>query len=144
LVGSLLRLAVALTLLALTGIGSLIGIWLLVRWSLFAPAAAVDGDRTTTPLRRSWRLTRGHWWRTASLGVFVTGAGLIIGPLIGALLLLASNASFNVVNVVAAVIDTAVLPFVAIATTYLYADLMVRERLGSQEPGPTGPLPAEA
>ena len=83
-------------------------------------------------LRRSARLVRHHWWRTATVTAFVTGVALLVGPLVGTALLFVTNASFNVVNLVSAVIYVATLPFAAITTTYLYFDLHLRDQLESE------------
>jgi hypothetical protein len=55
---------------------------------------------------------------------------------------LVTSASFNVVNIVAGVVYTVALPFVALTTTYLYYDLEVRETLGERAPA-LAELPAE-
>jgi hypothetical protein len=59
------------------------------------------------------------------------------------LLLFATSASFDVVEIVSSLIYVVTMPFVAIATTYLYANLRARERA---EPRVLEPdvLPAEA
>jgi hypothetical protein len=73
----------------------------------------------------------------------VTGIGLLVGPLLGAILLFVSDASFNLVNLVAALVYTIALPFAAIATTYLYHDLRVREALEARGERALEILPAE-
>ncbi len=133
---------VVITLLSLTGAGIFLGAWLLVRWSLL-PQVVMLGDIPTHPLRRSAALVGGHWWRVASITAFVTGPALLVGPLIGALMLLATSASFNVVNLVAGVVYVVTLPFAAIVTTYLYFDVLVRDRLEVEHVADDGPLPAE-
>ena len=75
--------------------------------------------------------------------LFVTGPALAIGPLIGALMLLITPASFNVVNLVSGVVYMVTLPFAAIVTTYLYFDLRVRGELEHEAPADGGILPAE-
>jgi hypothetical protein len=70
-------------------------------------------------LRQSSRLVRGNWWRTASLLLFVTLVALLLGPLFGTLLLFASGASFDFINLISSLVYAVVLPYVAIATTYL-------------------------
>jgi hypothetical protein len=76
--------------------------------------------------------------------LFVTTLALLLGPLVGTLLLFVSSASFDFVNLVSNVIYAVVLPFAAIATTYLYFDLRVNKRSEEtlQETGDV--LPAEA
>ena len=94
-------------------------------------------------LRRSGRVVRGHWPRTASIMLLVTGTGLMLGPLLGTIMLLITSASFNVVNLVSALIYTVTMPFVAITTTYLYFDLLAREHLATEPAARTAVLPAE-
>jgi hypothetical protein len=96
-----------------------------VRWSIFPQVIAIENPPWREALRRSGQLVRGDWWRVAMLTLFVTLLTLALGPLIGAVMLLVSTASFNLVNLVAAIIYVFTLPFVAIATTYLYFDLVV-------------------
>jgi len=61
--------------------------------------------------------------------------------LLGALLILLPDASLPLLNIVAGVVYALAMPFVALATTYVYVDARVREEL-APEPGPHG-LPAE-
>jgi hypothetical protein len=48
--------------LAATGLLVVPGLWLLTRWSLFAPAIAREGLGSLDSLRRSTDLVRGHFW----------------------------------------------------------------------------------
>jgi len=135
LLGGLLLLALADAVLDLTIVGLPIAIWLTIRWSLLAQAVAVEGESATGSLRRSARLVRNRWWRTASLTVFVTGLALLLGPFVGAVLLSVTTASFDVVNLASDLVYVVALPFAAIATTYLYFDLVSRqEAVASREP----------
>jgi hypothetical protein len=140
---ALLIVIVIVAVLDLTLIGAVVAVWLVVRWSLLAQSAVLS-DSDVGPLRRSARLTKRHWWKTASVTGLVVGLGLLIGPVIGAILLIITNASFGFVDIVAAVVNVVVLPFVAITTTYLYYDLDVRRRLAVPEPTSARELPAEA
>src|SRR6185437_5014812 len=103
-----------------------LAIWLIVRWSLLAQAVVLDGTGGVGSLRRSGRLVRGAWWRAATLNVFVTGIALLLGPLVGTVLLFVTNASFDVVNLASDFVYVVALPYAAIATTYLYFDLVAR------------------
>ena len=143
LVGALLRAALVIAVLDLTVVGIPLGAWLTVRWSLLAQVIALEEEPSRHALRRSGELVTGHWWRVASLTLLVTGPLLLLGPILGTLLLLLTSASFNVVNIAAALAYTVTLPFVAIATTYLYMDLLVRERLAPNRSEPVATLPAE-
>lgn len=134
--------AIVITVLVLTGAGALIGAFLLVRWS-FLPQMVMLRDRGERPLRASALLVRGHWWRTASIVLFVTVPALAIGPLIGTLMLLLTSTSFNVINLVSAIVYMVTLPFAAIVTSYLYYDLLVRRELDESVSTDDVVLPAE-
>ena len=143
LVGPLVVAVLLVSALSATVAGILIGFWLTVRWSLLAQVVVLEEDASGRPLRRSAQLVRRHWWRAASVTFFVTGIALLLGPLIGTLLLFATSASFDFVNLVSALVYLETLPFAAITTTYLYYDLTVRHRLNERD-RPTGDvLPAE-
>jgi hypothetical protein len=138
---ALLGAVIVCTVLSLTGAGIVIGAFLLVRWSLLPQAAVLEGARR--PLRRSALLVRGHWWRTASITLFVTIPALLVGPVLATLLLLLTTASFDVVNLIAAVVNMVTLPFAAVVITYLYFDVLVRGRVEQEQPAADGILPAE-
>ena len=93
-------------------------------------------------LRRSANLVRGSWWRSVSMLLTVAGVALLLGPLLGALLLILTPIPFGVANLVSSFVYALAIPFVAIATTYLFFDLRVRERLEPRR-GPAEVLPAE-
>jgi hypothetical protein len=135
--------ALLIALLNLTVFGLALGTWLAIRWSLLAQVAVLEDDPSRGLLRRSSRLVRRHWWRVASVTLFVTGVGLLLGPLIGTLLLFATNASFDFVNLVSALVYVVALPFVAITTTYLYFDLLVRRQREEEDRTGTDVVPAE-
>ena len=143
LVGALLRAAIVIAVLDLSVVGIPFGIWLTVRWSMLAQVIALEEQPARGSLRRSGRLVHRHWIRVASITLLVTGTGLALGPVLGTLLLLLTSASFNVVNFVSGLVYTFTLPFVAVTTTYLYFDLLTRERLAPTEPKRTAVLPAE-
>jgi hypothetical protein len=142
LVGYVLAASVVIAVLELTVVGIPVGIWLTVSWSLLAQVVQLEGETSPRALRRSLALVRGHWWRTALFTLVVTGGGLLLGPVIGGLLLLGTTAAFNVVNVVAGLVYAVTMPFVAIATTYLYYDLRTRAELRAPTPA-LSQLPAE-
>ena len=114
-----------------------VALFLLVRWSLLGVVAGLEDDPQPGVLRRSVALTRRHWWRTAIIALGVTGGALLIGPLVGVIVLVATSASFAVVNLIAAIVNVAALPFASVAMTYLYYDLGAREheRAAAAAPG---------
>jgi hypothetical protein len=99
-----------------------------VRWAFLAQVIALENGSPLGALRRSTRLVRGDWWRVASLLLFISLIALLLGPLVGTLLLFVSHASFDFINLVSSVVYAVVLPFAAIATTYLYFDLRVAKQ----------------
>ena len=119
-----------------------VAVWLVVRWMLLAQVIQVEGRSALGGLRRSYALVHGHWLRVASL----VGASALItlaaGPLLGATLILLSDAlPLALLNVVAGVVYALAMPFVALTTTYVYFDLRAREELATE--AATGPMPAE-
>jgi hypothetical protein len=143
LVQTLLAAAIGIALLVVTVFGIPIGIWLLVRWSLLAQVVVLENHPPRGALRRSGRLVGRHWAKAGSLVLVVAGLGLLLGPVVGTLLLLLTSASFDFVNLLSGAIYVITLPFVAVVTTYLYFDLLVRERLAPAPETSAQVLPAE-
>ncbi|MBB5791409.1 Vps62-related protein [Jiangella mangrovi] len=104
----------------------------------FAVQAVMMEDRAAgDAFRRSREVVRGHWWRTTAVAALVVGLGAITGPLIGVILLLVSDGSFNVINLITALVYVVTIPFVALVLGYLYLDLRIRA--GSPEAGEDRP-----
>ena len=139
--GALLIAVVVVSLLASSLYLLPIAVWLAGRWALVVPVVELEDVRALAALRRSRLLVRRHWLKVASLVVFGGGLVLLLGPLVGALLILVTSAPFWLVNVVAGVIYALAMPFVALTTAYLYFDCRVRDELGAEEVGDR--LPAE-
>ena len=135
LLSAVVLVVVGLVVVSFTAIGTLLDVYLVVRWSLLAQVHVLEGTSGYAALRRSARLVRGDWWRVALLLLFVTLIALLIGPLVGTLLLFVTHASFDFINLVASVIDAVVLPYAAIATTYMYFDLSVAKQAETAEEG---------
>jgi hypothetical protein len=135
--------AVIIAILSLTSIGALLGIWLLVRWAFLAQVVVLEDVSGLGALRASGRLLRGNWWRVASLLLFVTIIALLLGPLVGTLLLFVTSASFNFINLIASVVYVFVLPFAAVAATYMYFDLRVARNYEEQLAETADVLPVE-
>ena len=126
---------VSLIWVALTTTGFLIpvAIWLAVRWSLLAQVVELDDLSRRAALRRSGELVRGHWIRVGSLVGLSTAIALVAGPLVGALLIFASNSSLALLNLVAGVVYALTLPYVALVTTFVYMDVRTRHELDAEE-----------
>ena len=134
-------LAAAWITLSATGIGLPIAVWLGVRWALAAQVVEVEGLRAVDALRRSGELVRGRWLKVASLVGIGTAVAIAAGPLLGALLILLTDAPLALLNIVAGIVYALTMPFVALVTAYVYFDARTRHELEpAEEPGE---LPAE-
>jgi hypothetical protein len=91
-------------------------------------------------LKRSSDLVRGRWLNVVSLVVVGAGIALALGPIVGSVLIVLTDAPFELLNIVAGLVYALATPFVALTTAYVYIDAVVRERL---EPEPARELPAE-
>jgi hypothetical protein len=118
-----------------------VAVWLAVRWALVVPPAELEGASALPALRRSARLVRQQWLKVATLTVAGAAIALVVGPLVGALLIILTDAPFSLLNVVAGLVYAVTIPFVALTTSYVYFDARVRDELApSREPDE---LPAE-
>ena len=139
--GALLAATLAVSLLA----GSIfllpIALWLAGRWALIAPANELERVSAVGALRRSGLLVRRRWLKVASLIVAGGALVLVIGPLVGVLLILATDAPFWLVNVIAGIVYAVTMPFVALTTAYVYFDARVRTELAGEQA--TDVLPEE-
>ena len=139
--GALLAAVLAVSLLASTFYLLPIAIWLAGRWALVVPVVELEEASALDALRRSRELVQGRWLKVASLIVAGGAVVLALGPLLGALLILVTNAPFWLVNVVAGIVYAVTMPIVALATAYAYFDARVRVELeGEHHPAE---LPAE-
>jgi hypothetical protein len=127
--------------LSATGVLIPIALWLAVRWALLAQVVELEGSSGLGALRRSAALVRGRWLRVASL----VGVGLVLalalGPFVGALLILLTDAPLALLNVVSGIVYALAMPFVAITTAYVYFDARVRAELEPRQA--PADLPAE-
>ena len=106
-----------------------VAIWLVVRWLLLAPVVELEEHTGLGSLRRSARLVRHRWLRVGSLVGVGAVLALAAGPLLGALLILATDAPLALLNVVAGVVYALAMPFVALTTAYVYFDARARHEL---------------
>jgi hypothetical protein len=116
----LLLTALLLALALAVSLPLVIGLFLVVRWSVAGPAVVLDGVGPIAALRRSAELVRGQWRRAAKV-VFVSGLALVatlvlFGLLAPAELPFAAYGLLALANVVAA-------PYVALAWAYMYRTL---------------------
>ena len=141
LLGSSGLLAAAWLVLTATGLLIPVAIWVVVRWSLAAQVVEVEGRRTVDALRRSAQLVRHRWLRVATLVGIGSALAIVAGPLIGALLILFTDAPLALLNIVAGIVYALTMPFVALTSAYVYFDARARHELEpADEPDE---LPAE-
>jgi hypothetical protein len=107
--------------------------WLAVRWALLAQAVELEDRSGLEGLRRSAELVRGRWFKVGSLVGLGASLALAAGPLLGALLIFATDAPLALLNVVAGVVYALTMPFVALMTSYVYFDARVRAELEPRE-----------
>jgi hypothetical protein len=106
-----------------------VAVWLAVRWCLLAPVVELEDASAVAALRRSGRLIRRRWTRTGSLVGISAAVALITGPLLGALLIITTDTPFALLNIIAGIVYSLSLPFVALVTVYVYFDARVRGEL---------------
>src|SRR5262245_37199625 len=118
-----------------------VAVWLAVRWSLLAQAVELESGPGRRALRRSGELVRGRWFRVASLVGVSALLALAAGPLVGALLIFATDAPLALLNFVAGIVYAVAMPFVALTTSYVYFDARARVELERRDE--PAELPAE-
>ena len=120
-------------LLTATALLTPIAIWLAVRWLLLAQAVQLEATTGIRGLGRSTELVRGRWLRVGSLVGVSSVLALAVGPLLGALLILFTEAPLALMNVVAGVVYALAMPFVALVASYTYFDARARTELEEEE-----------
>jgi len=139
--GALLVATLAISLLANSIFLLPIAAWLAGRWALIAPVTALERTSALAALRRSGRLVRKRWLKVTTLIVVGGALVLVVGPLIGVLLILGTDAPFWLVNVIAGIVYAVTMPYVALTTAYVYFDARVRTGLTDERE--TAVLPEE-
>jgi hypothetical protein len=102
------------------------GILLSLRWSVVAQTAAVDHEGWLPALRRSGKLTAGHYWHIFRVLLAIGVLTFLIAAIAGALT--GGGNSANVVSVVVGIaVYTVIASFGALTLAVLYFDLRARE-----------------
>ena len=118
-------LAVICGALALFVVGGIIALYIGVAMSLYAPAIMMENTNAVGGLKRSWRLTKGHWWSLFGALLIVT----ILGAIINAVITTPAVGLRNpVVSIVATAIATGIVGAWSVITAAVAYDLIVRER----------------
>jgi hypothetical protein len=110
------------------------GVYLAVSWYFVVQAVAVDGHRGLAATSASAAAVRGRWWHTAGVLICLQLLADIASAAVTAIFESLANAvnSDAIVVLGNVLIDTVVLPFVAIGATLYYLEL--RQRTGAPAP----------
>jgi hypothetical protein len=133
LAGVLLRVAGIPLFLASTIIGLPVAIWYLGRTAVAVPACVIEDLDTRTAIRRSKQLVGRHFWRVSALTTATVGAALLIGPLVGAIVLLRTDLEVFPANLIGVAISAVLMPIVGITITLLFLDLRARRHEAGRE-----------
>ena len=112
-----------------------VAIWLAIRWALIVPVVVLEDRSAGGALRRSGSLVRHGWLKTGSLSVVGAALALIAGPFLSALLILVTDIPLAWLNVVSGLVYAVAMPFVALATIYVYFDMRVRDEIEPEHDG---------
>jgi hypothetical protein len=111
------------------------GILLSLRWSVVAQTAAVDHEGWLPALRRSGKLTAGHYWHIFRVLLAVGALTFLIGLVAGAFT--GGGHSTSVASVlIGIVVYTIIASFGALTLAILYFDLLAREAGPKGDPVP--------
>jgi hypothetical protein len=133
LAGVLLRVAGIPLVLAATIVGIPVAIWYLGRTTLAIPACVIEDLDARAAIRRSKQLVGKHFWRVSALTTITVALALLVGPLVGAFVLLETQLPVFPANVIGVAISAAVMPIVGITITLLFWDLRARGREDARE-----------
>lgn len=121
-----------------TVVGIPVAAWLLVRWVVVNQVIAIEGLGARASLERSSELVKGRWWTAFAVALFGLVLPALMGPLTGALLILAFGIDFDVANLIGAFVFVFLLPFGSAVRVYLFHDLRVRDAMRDASSGVRG------
>jgi hypothetical protein len=127
LAGVLVRVAGIPLLLAGTIVGLPIAVWYLGRTAVAVPACVLEDLDTRATIRRSKQLVGRHFWRVSALTTLTVAVALLVGPIVGAVVLLRTELPVLIANLIGVVVSAAVMPVVGITIMLLFLDLRARE-----------------
>jgi len=105
-----------------------VAIYLAVRLQFVAQPIILDrAGSARAALATSWRITGGRWWRTLVWSFAFNLLGLLPGPLVGAVVLIAGGARVEFANFVSSFVYAIFIPISVIGLTLSYHRLAGRE-----------------
>lgn len=135
LLGFYVALVVGFLLLVIPGLVVIgLAVWMAVRWSMVWAAMLAEDVGPINALRRSWNLTRGHWWRILGILIVVAilqavigfGLNILFGGIAALIPGIEPDVRSALVLIVTTLLNAVVTPITTIAITLLYFDLRVR------------------
>ena len=102
------------------------GWWLLPAFAAAPGVGTTEGAKLRVALKESTRLTSGRRLRILVVVSAAFTGLLLTAPLVGLTVLLLSEKSFPLMNVVVGLVNAVTLPWLAALLYMLYADLRVR------------------
>ncbi len=121
--GGLVPMATLFAAFAFTGV---LGLWLVPMFAAAPAAAVAEGLRPRAALRRARELGKGQRVRVFCITFVVLTSTVLLAPLLGVLALLITGKVFWVANVIAGLVYAVTIPWLAVASYLLWADLTAR------------------
>ncbi|WP_345201569.1 hypothetical protein [Fodinibacter luteus] len=138
-----LAIGVALVACLVTVVLAPVAVVLFVVSLLLVPVVVLEGLSGWAAVRRSAHLVRPSWVKVVVLVGLTAGLAYGVGAVLGAVLILTTSLPLAVSNAVSGFVYAALAPLVAVSSVYIYADVVVREKLATGA-ARDGELPAEA
>ena len=101
----------------------------LIRKAVTLQSIVIEERGSTSGLKRSGDLVRGHELRVLAIAGLVNGTVAILGPIIGVAMMFVTPASLSLINLVSSLVYVFVLPAVGIVMALLFFDLRIRKDL---------------
>jgi hypothetical protein len=93
-----------------------------VDWTFAGQAIFFERLNAREALRASTQSVRGRWWRVAGVDLALFVVGAVVGPLVGALLIIFTDAPLWTVNLSGLLLFGLALPYMIITLTLMYLD----------------------
>ena len=136
---TIVRITIVAAFLVVTLIGIPVAIVYLIRKALTVQSIVIEERGSTSGLKRSGELVRGHELRVLAIAGLLNGTVALLGPAIGVALMFVTSASLSLINLVSSLVYVFVLPAVGIGIALLFFDLRIRKE-GEQAVPATGHL----
>jgi hypothetical protein len=124
--------------LTLLAVGGVVALYIGIATILYAPLIMMENANAIGGLRRSWRLTKGHWWSLfAAFLIVVILAGILTGAITAPIGYLHSS----IANLLAMSIAAGIVGAWTVVVASVAYDLITRQRSGPSPYYPPAPTP---